>query len=112
MSIITLAGNVGIRLSQDQQDHASAIEWFLSEEPTSEGRTYLLALGFIDKALDSPGDPIFFFDHAKGSSEDGRVLMAKTIRRIVGDFTGVYAELADFFYVTNEFIKFRNGDEE
>jgi len=70
MSIEKLAKALNIDFNgtfSDQAKHIQTIEWLLdpvgSEDFKDKGRTNLLALGFINAAMENPGFPIPIFDH-------------------------------------------------
>ena len=88
MSIKQLAKKLNISLQGthgDQAKHVSTIEWLLdpigSEEITDKGRTTLLALGFINAAMENPNFPIVFFDHY--AAPYNKVLMQEVLEGMV-----------------------------
>ncbi len=53
---------ITIRLTPTQIEHYKAIQWLIGG-PRRTGRTFLLAVCFIEKALRNPGVHIIIFDH-------------------------------------------------
>ena len=54
---------MNIDLSKIQRKHLKAIEWFISDNNRREGRSYLLAIAYINKAVNSRGQWIQVLDH-------------------------------------------------
>lgn len=51
-----------IELTKEQKKHLESLEWLINGNRNS-GRTYLLAITFIRRAIDNPGMWIQIFDH-------------------------------------------------
>lgn len=52
-----------IKLSKLQQEYYPAIKWLINDGPRASGRTTLLAVAFLEKAVETPGRKILVFDH-------------------------------------------------
>jgi hypothetical protein len=53
-----------IVLTETQESHLESLKWLISDDRhRAEGRTFLLAMAFISKALDHPGRRVYVFDH-------------------------------------------------
>lgn len=52
-----------IKVTEEQKSRYEAIRWLISDDNRQEGRTYLMALAFIDKAMKNKGRPVRIFDH-------------------------------------------------
>ena len=52
----------GLHLTKEQHSRFSTIKWLVNDGPRGSGRTFLLALAFIEKAIDC-GYPIYIWDH-------------------------------------------------
>jgi hypothetical protein len=51
-----------IKLTEDQQRKYEAVRWLVNDGPRGSGRTYLLALAFVEKAI-TCGNPIRIWNH-------------------------------------------------
>lgn len=51
-----------VKLTELQQKHLASIEWLVSDN-RAEGKTFLLAVAFIRKALNNLGQWVYIFDH-------------------------------------------------
>lgn len=82
MGIQELAGELNLKLRDAQLPHVESVEWLLDEsrDKAPQGRTTLLALGFLNEARRRCGQKVFFFDHEPVFR--GRV-MADTIRAML-----------------------------
>lgn len=63
-------------LTKDQQNKVDVLTWLLSQHPDdlATGRTTLLAMAFLQTALDNPGQWIEVFDHT-GTEHDRTLMM-------------------------------------
>lgn len=50
--------------SKEQEGHIDSLKWFFFG-PKRSGRTYLVAVLFIDYAINNPGYPVPIIDHFK-----------------------------------------------
>jgi hypothetical protein len=75
MKILRVAEILGMKLNSSQMKRVRAVEWLLDDNLTGEGRTTLLALGFIAKAMTFPGKAIRIFDHLPVYGAMGQVIM-------------------------------------
>ena len=53
-----------ITVTEEQKARYEVIKWLISDDNRAEGRTYLMALAFIDKAMKNKGKPVRIFDHS------------------------------------------------
>ncbi len=61
---INLYSTFGIKLSKTQKQHVGSICWLLDDVNfRQEGRTTLLAVVYLNKALDNPGQRVYVRDH-------------------------------------------------
>lgn len=78
---------IKIELNKDQKKYLPAIQWLISDRRAT-GKTYLLAVAFIMKAIENPGRQIQIFDHIPRIRLN---YLLDTIQMIVGsdnpDFT-------------------------
>lgn len=54
-----------IKLTKDQAAKYETIRWLLADGPHGQGKSLLMALAFIDRAIDSPGLWVEIFDHRR-----------------------------------------------
>jgi len=64
MSVWQFYYNLVSRLNEQQLSHLRTINWLLNEGNRGQGRTFLLAIGFIREAIRTKR-PIAYFDHIK-----------------------------------------------
>jgi len=65
-----------IVLSPKQKEYLPALEWlFLGAGNRGEGRTFLMAYVFIQKALNNPGKEIKVFDHTQDGFRNDREML-------------------------------------
>jgi len=70
-----LAKKLKIDLTEKQEKYADAIYWLISDQNIAEGRTTLLALALIKKAIDNPGETIRVFDHANNTYHSENIMI-------------------------------------
>jgi len=51
------------KLTKEQRKHYASVKWLLGEGPCGTGKTTLMALVFIEKALSNLDNRIYVFDH-------------------------------------------------
>ncbi len=56
------------QVDPSQMEYFDAIKWLIGDGPRASGRTHLLALSFIDKALKT-GSPVELWDHHGGRGD-------------------------------------------
>ncbi len=73
----------GIQLTEYQKDFYPALKWLLSgsEQHARTGRTVLLAIGFLEEAINQAGTWIEIFDHTPG--QRGTATLLGAIERII-----------------------------
>jgi hypothetical protein len=52
-----------VELSKEQKKHYKSIKWLLTGVPWRAGRSYLMAVIFIEMAFHSPNEWICIYDH-------------------------------------------------
>lgn len=52
-----------IRLTVDQEKHIESIRWLINGANRRQGKSFLLAIVFIEKAVENIGEEITVFDH-------------------------------------------------
>jgi len=51
------------RLTLEQKERYQTVKWLINDNPRGMGRSHLMALAFVQKALDCPNTRVYFFDH-------------------------------------------------
>jgi hypothetical protein len=59
-------------LNPGAKRHLKSVRWLVKERQSTKhtGRTYVLALSFIEQALENPGRRIYTFDHFPNNKEN------------------------------------------
>jgi hypothetical protein len=90
------------RLNDDQLSHLRTINWLLNSKNRGQGRTFLLAIGFIREAIRTKR-PIAYFDHIKSDK------MNHYIGHILENLTHSNRQIRSNFRVTSKEIQYE-GD--
>lgn len=69
----------GMTLSKLQEKHLSAVRWLIADGPKCSGRSFLMAMCFIEKAIRHPGRSINFFDHDRSVSGKNNIRLVVEI---------------------------------
>jgi len=70
-----------IKLTEFQKKHFPTIKW-LVDDTRQTGKSYLLALAFVEKALEFRGVWVYVFDHYP--IQQGREHLLSIVRNILG----------------------------
>ncbi len=82
-----------IELTKKQKEHYKSVEWLLNDESyRREGRSYLMAVCFIQRALRNRGCWVKVFDHFSRHPMTTRFLL-DTVVEIVKNDEGIYEKL-------------------
>jgi len=89
------------KLTQDQQQKLDTLKWLISDHHNDRetGRTTLLAMAFIEKAITNPGLWVRLFDHHIGGATN-TILMSMRIESLIPE------ELKPAFKISNNSIMF------
>lgn len=79
-----------IKLTKEQYERYGTVQWLVNDGPRGCGRTFLLALAFIEKAIDC-GYPIPIWDHST-NRESVRHLLDQ-IHKIMSGIEGYKLEV-------------------
>jgi len=90
------------RLNNDQLSHLRTINWLLNSKNRGQGRTFLMALGFIREAIRTKR-PITYFDHIKSDRAKDN------IGHILENLTHSNRQIRSNFRVTSKEIQYE-GD--
>jgi len=69
-----------IQLTELQKNHLPTVDWLI-DDARAQGKSTLMAVAFIRKALKNPGRMIYVFDHYGG--EMGKRHLMNILRQIV-----------------------------
>lgn len=101
----TIKNDLGLTLTKKQTAYFEAISWLVSDERAS-GRTTLLALAFIDKAIKNAGQYIDVFDHFASCPEAiGKRNMLNAITNILEKTPRIFQHVT----INHSQLKFKIG---
>lgn len=69
-------------LTPSQKEMQAGVEWLVNDGPRASGRTYVLAMAFIKKAITS-GHAIHVWDHSLYQHRDKEYYLLRMIEKIV-----------------------------
>lgn len=94
-----------ITLTKEQMIHYRSIMWLISEGPRASGRTYLLAIAYISKAMMNPNMRVSVKDHGDCSDRNlmEQIKNILTDVKKLNDFSMMYTD--SHSYIIHKRIK-------
>ena len=91
-------------LSKTQSKHIDAFRWLVSDKKL-EGRSYLLAICFIEKALQNLGQSIEIWDHCQYERNSNMISIIKNIISEYPDIEDYCTFAQDWFRINKDIEK-------
>ena len=85
-----------IILNKEQAKYMEAVIWLTNPQIRREGKTFVLALAFIENAINNPGKAISIFDHT------GTIMDRNNVRFIISEL--LPTKLSKKFRLEREYI--------